>query len=232
MVEFEIYTFNSLSGKTFTPEVQKKIDYVFSRVLHLYPDKKVTNFNKNYRKFAEGTVVTTRRAAGYPDDNVEFFADFGFEYIRAGGTKSGISSFDAANLLKIIKADRKIQQYYDAMMYPEIFVSKISIYDEEFLEYLQSLSLPFETSKFIDYIVDASKASLKKYSSRKLKIAYNIRKANVKNCDKLIVYPNNTEVKEHYDLVEKMIRNVEVYNLSYIDESSVLIETKKMNKTK
>ena len=92
--------------------------------------------------------------------------------------------------------------------------------------------MPFETSKLIDYIVDASKASLKKCSSRKLKIAYDVRKANVKNCDKLIAYPNNTEVKEHYGLVEKMIRNVEVYNLSYIDESSVLIETKNMNKTK
>jgi hypothetical protein len=132
MADFPIYEFKSISGKTFTPEVQEKVDYVMSRVLFLYPDKVIEGLNKNYRKFAENTVLAARRLSGY-ETNDEFFEDFGFVYVNKNKiaqaqkeTKSGILDF--------VKNDSVLNEYYKGSLYPNILVSNINIYSKEFEE--------------------------------------------------------------------------------------------------
>ena len=132
MADFPIYEFKSISGKTFTPEVQEKVDYVMSRVLFLYPDKVIEGLNKNYRKFAEKTVLDTRRLSGYAT-NDEFFEDFGFVYVNKNkiaqaqkATKSG--------LLDLVKNDSELNEYYTCSLYPNILTSNKNIYSKEFEE--------------------------------------------------------------------------------------------------
>ena len=55
MEEFEIYEFESVSGKKFERDVQEKINYVLSRVLSWYPDKIIESLNKNHRKLNNET---------------------------------------------------------------------------------------------------------------------------------------------------------------------------------
>ena len=130
MADFPIYEFKSISGKTFTPEVQEKVDYVMSRVLFLYPDKVIEGLNKNYRKFAENTVLAARRLSGYAT-NDEFFEDFGFVYVNKNKitqakkeTKSGLFDF--------VKNDSELNEYYEGSLYPNILISNKNIYSKEF----------------------------------------------------------------------------------------------------
>jgi hypothetical protein len=132
MADFPIYEFKSISGKAFTPEVQEKVNYVMSRVLFLYPDKLIEGLNKNYRKFAEKTVLDARRLSGYAT-NDEFFEDFGFVYINKNKiaqaqkeTKSG--------LLDFVKNDAELNEYYKCSLYPNILISNKNIYSKEFEE--------------------------------------------------------------------------------------------------
>ena len=132
MDDFPIYEFKSISGKTFTPEVQKRVDYVMSRVLFLYPDKVIEGLNKNYRKFAENTVLAARRLSGY-ETNDEFFEDFGFVYVNKNKiaqaqkeTKTGILDF--------VKNDSVLNEYYIGSLYPNILISNKNIYSKEFEE--------------------------------------------------------------------------------------------------
>ena len=81
MEEFEIYEFNSISGKTFSPDLQKRINYCFSRILSWYPDKVVVYLNRDHKKFTENTFLRARREAGY-NDNKEFCEDFGFTFVN------------------------------------------------------------------------------------------------------------------------------------------------------
>ena len=147
--EFEIYEFESLSGKKFEPKVQEKINYVLSRVLFWYPDKVIESLNKNHRKFAEDTLVRTRRLAGYPDDNKVFFEDFGFTYINKNLVRKE-QNLQKEGLKNILTTDERLSRYYLNSSSKKILLNDETIFISEFKEIFNSVI----KEKGLDYTLE------------------------------------------------------------------------------
>ena len=130
MQEFEIYEFKSLSGKEFDSDVQKRVNYVLSRVLSWYPDKIIESLNKNHRKFAEETLVKTRRLAGY-DDNKVFFEDFGFTYINKNLVRKE-QNLQKQGLKNILTSDDRLSKFYENSLSKNILLNHNNIFSSEF----------------------------------------------------------------------------------------------------
>ena len=139
MEEFEIYEFESLSGKKFDPVVQKKINYVLSRVLFWYPNKVIESLNKNHRKFAEDTLVKTRRLAGYPDDNKAFFEDFGFTYINKNLVRKE-QNLQKQGLKDFVTHDERLKSYYDNSLFKNFLFNQQNIFSDEFKNLFNELA--------------------------------------------------------------------------------------------
>lgn len=130
MEEFEIYEFNSISGKTFSPDLQKRINYCFSRILSWYPDKVVVYLNRDHKKFTENTFLRARREAGY-NDNKEFCEDFGFTFVNKNLERQQAIS-DTANIVSLLKSDSVLSKYYFNSFYPNSLLTDETLFGSAF----------------------------------------------------------------------------------------------------
>ena len=175
MEEFEIYEFESLSGKKFDPVVQDKINYVLSRVLFWYPDKVIESLNKNHRKFAEGTLVKTRRLAGYPDDNKAFFEDFGFTYINKNLVRKE-QNLQKQSLKDFITHDERLKSYYDNSLFKNFLFNQQNIFSDEFKNLLNKINeqqgLNYSLDELYNVFIKEEFEAFKKFANKKDNIYY------------------------------------------------------------
>lgn len=70
---------NWSNGKSYDEELTKKLNSIMNEIYEKYPSRVIISFKATYPSLSS-RCIQIRRAAGYGDDVVSFFADFGFHY--------------------------------------------------------------------------------------------------------------------------------------------------------
>lgn len=78
----------SLSGREFSPNIQRKINNFFTKIEIIYPEKIVVYLKRDY-PYIVSVGRSLRKELGYKD-STEFFNDFGFHYINVNDLESYI----------------------------------------------------------------------------------------------------------------------------------------------